>query len=80
MAQELEGTWLWTETGHAPTASSLFPWTLARAFLSSASVLEETLSNRIQSIHSSIGGAEGLTGDILESTGRELANWTVYSP
>ena len=44
IARELEDVWLWPEKGASPHSgknSSLFPWTLAKAFLSSPAALQE---------------------------------------
>lgn len=46
VAEELEHTWLWPE-GSAPSSSSLFPWTLAKAFLSSPAALHATVRERL---------------------------------
>ncbi|ROR93799.1 SNF2 domain-containing protein [Salana multivorans] len=46
IAAELESTWLWPE-GEPPTANRLFPWTLAKAFLSSPRALEATIAERL---------------------------------
>ncbi|WP_243790790.1 SNF2-related protein [Saccharopolyspora gloriosae] len=46
---ELSSTWLYPESGRSPMegrGERLFPWTLAKAFLSSASALRETIRNR----------------------------------
>ncbi|UFU01877.1 DEAD/DEAH box helicase [Ruania suaedae] len=51
IAAELEHTWLWPATGASPysgTNKSLFPWTLAKAFLSSPAALAQTVTERIR--------------------------------
>ncbi|MFK5644884.1 SNF2-related protein [Ornithinimicrobium sp. LYQ121] len=49
VAHELADTWLHPVGGKSPHSkgSGLFPWTLAKAFLSSPAALEETLRQRI---------------------------------
>ncbi|MEU8020962.1 helicase-related protein [Micromonospora haikouensis] len=50
VAQELEQTWLWPGRGGSPYSgqnASLFPWTLAKAFLSSPAALKETIEGRL---------------------------------
>jgi superfamily II DNA or RNA helicase len=54
IAQELETTWL-HPTGSSPYSGSnkgLFPWTLAKAFLSSPAALRETVRERIRRLGS----------------------------
>jgi ERCC4-related helicase len=51
VAEELETVWLHPQSGSSPYAganSQLFPWTLAKAFLSSPSALEATIRERIK--------------------------------
>jgi superfamily II DNA or RNA helicase len=50
VATELEHTWLWPGKGGSPYSgqnASLFPWTLAKAFLSSPAALKETIDGRL---------------------------------
>ena len=50
VARELEETWLWPGQGRSPYSgqnASLFPWTLAKAFLSSPAALKETIEGRL---------------------------------
>ena len=51
IARELEDTWLWPATGASPYSgkggATLFPWTLAKAFLSSPKALEESVRKRL---------------------------------
>ena len=50
LARELEETWLWPGRGGSPYSgqnASLFPWTLAKAFLSSPAALKETIDGRL---------------------------------
>ena len=49
VAREISATWTHPPAGHGPMSgrgSQLFPWTLAKAFLSSPVALKETLRNR----------------------------------
>jgi hypothetical protein len=49
IADELADRWLFPASGHSPYSggtSSLFPWTLAKAFLSSPAALRETVRER----------------------------------
>jgi superfamily II DNA or RNA helicase len=55
VAQELDMVWLHPEDGASPysgAASRLFPWTLAKAFLSSPAALLETIHERIRRLSS----------------------------
>ena len=50
VARELDTVWLHPESGGSPysgSASALFPWTLAKAFLSSPAALLESIKERI---------------------------------
>ena len=50
VAQELEQVWLWPASGRSPYCgenASLFPWTLAKAFLSSPAALDQTIQERL---------------------------------
>ena len=56
IATELSDTWLHPASGRAPGASnSLFPWTLAKAFLSSPAALTATVTERLKRITPSPG-------------------------
>ena len=51
VARELDTVWLHPDSGAAPysgATSSSFPWTLAKAFLSSPAALAETIRERIR--------------------------------
>ncbi len=53
VARELADVWLHPKHGPSPYSgqvSTLFPWTLAKAFLSSPAALDETIDNRIRTI------------------------------
>ena len=55
VAHELDSVWLHPESGASPcsgAASKLFPWTLAKAFLSSPAALLETIRERIRRLGS----------------------------
>jgi hypothetical protein len=55
VASELDSVWLHPPTGVTPystSGSSLFPWTLAKAFLSSPAALLETIRERIRRLGS----------------------------
>lgn len=47
VATELDETWLYPK-GSAPTSVRLFPWTLAKAYLSSPAALRDTIANRLK--------------------------------
>ncbi|MRK01381.1 DEAD/DEAH box helicase [Aeromicrobium sp. S22] len=56
IADELDTVWLYPETGTAPYSGAnakLFPWTLAKAFLSSPAALAETVKNRVRTVGAS---------------------------
>ncbi|MFI5845614.1 helicase-related protein [Catenuloplanes sp. NPDC051500] len=51
VAEELEHVWLWPADERTPYSgqnASLFPWTLAKAFLSSPAALAETVGQRVK--------------------------------
>ncbi|MFB9239644.1 helicase-related protein [Plantactinospora siamensis] len=53
VASELENTWLWPGKGGSPYSGvrgTFFPWTLAKAFLSSPAALQETINGRIDRV------------------------------
>jgi len=53
IARELEQVWLWPASGRSPysgKASTLFPWTLAKAFLSSPAALADSVHNRLRTL------------------------------
>ncbi|WIY84200.1 helicase-related protein [Propionimicrobium sp. PCR01-08-3] len=55
MADELATTWLHPTCGISPYSGAtigLFPWTLAKAYLSSPAALEETIDNRLRGLTS----------------------------
>lgn len=63
IAAELEDTWLWPVGGASPYSgkggATLFPWTLAKAFLSSPAALEESVRKRLRILE----GGKTATGD-----------------
>ena len=53
LADELAHTWLYPPSGSSPVSAKnaqLFPWTLAKSFLSSPAALRETIKNRLATI------------------------------
>ena len=53
VAREIAGTWTHPAIGHGPMSgrgAQLFPWTLAKSFLSSPVALRETLRNRTREL------------------------------
>ena len=53
IAEELDETWLHPQAGKSPYSganASLFPWTLAKAFLSSPEALRETVVTRVRTV------------------------------
>ncbi|MEV7989042.1 helicase-related protein [Micromonospora sp. NPDC085948] len=53
VARELEDVWLWPPDRRTPYSgqnASLFPWTLAKAFLSSPAALAETIRRRLSGL------------------------------
>jgi superfamily II DNA or RNA helicase len=51
IARELEETWLYPASGSSPYSGAnkgLFPWTLAKAFLSSPAALRESIKERVR--------------------------------
>ncbi len=62
IARELDAVWLHPESGRSPysgSAARLFPWTLAKAFLSSPAALRETLAERLRRVVATGGAAAG---------------------
>lgn len=64
IAKELAQTWLYPASGRSPysgATKALFPWTLAKAYLSSLAALRQTIANRQNKItedHSPAGDGE----------------------
>lgn len=67
IAEELERVWLYPEDGVSPVHGNnrLFPWTLAKAFLSSPAALLETVSERRRRIASRNGSATSREDEAL---------------
>ncbi|NAZ74030.1 DEAD/DEAH box helicase family protein [Kineococcus sp. T13] len=68
VARELDETWLHPEGGRSPYSgknAGLFPWTLAKAFLSSPVALRESIRERIRRLGASLGEAERREIDAL---------------
>jgi superfamily II DNA or RNA helicase len=58
IARELEDVWLWPGEGGSPYSgrdAALFPWQLAKAFLSSPAALRETITERVRRLGSGPG-------------------------
>lgn len=75
VARELDEVWLHPEGGSSPhsgTAAGLFPWTLAKAFLSSPAALTETIKERIKRLGPNSTAAQQIEIDALTSL-RELS-------
>lgn len=67
VAQELQDVWLWPE-GKPPSKASLFPWTLAKSYLSSPEALESTITERIRRIDNLLDeGAPGTDRAALDT-------------
>ena len=69
VARELDAVWLHPESGQSPysgSASQLFPWTLAKAFLSSPAALETSVSDRVERIKKSPTRAQQQEIEALE--------------
>lgn len=69
VAEELDQIWL-HPNGSSPYSgkTSLFPWTLAKAFLSSPEALIETVDNRVKSLHTSATGTEAVDRELRALT------------
>ncbi|WP_370882721.1 helicase-related protein [Kineosporia succinea] len=69
IARELDEVWLHPKSGTSPysgAASRLFPWTLAKAFLSSPAALTETVSERIKRLSPAATDSQQREIDALE--------------
>lgn len=75
IATELAEVWLHPEAGKAlPLSNKLFPWTLAKAFLSSNAALKQSVQARIKTLTSGQGADPGgKKGQELEALYRLLA-------
>jgi hypothetical protein len=72
IADELANVWLYPQPGKSPysgQASTLFPWTLAKAFLSSPAALLESVTNRRKRLETDTdkGSIEAAALDRLEA-------------
>lgn len=72
VADELEHTWLHPEAGSSPYsggAARLFPWVLAKAFLSSPAALKSSVQERLKTVRTA--GGDGAAREIaaLETLG-----------
>ncbi len=82
IARELDEVWLHPRDGSSPcsgTGAKLFPWTLAKSFLSSPPALRETVRERIRRIGSHPTPAQSTEVVALERLGR-LADAALNSP
>lgn len=72
IADELADSWLYPASGSSPYSGDnkgLFPWTLAKAFLSSPAALRETVGERIRRLGADAAGAQAVERDALERLG-----------
>lgn len=72
IADELADSWLYPASGSSPYSGDnkgLFPWTLAKAFLSSPAALRETVSERIRRLGVDATGAQAIEREALERLG-----------
>jgi len=68
IARELDEVWLHPTAGQAPysgTGAKLFPWTLAKAFLSSPAALRETIRERLKRLGVQLTPAQSREADAL---------------
>jgi len=82
VADELADVWLHPANGqppHSGTMRSLFPWTLAKAFLSSPAALKQTISNRLRTIAADHGTAAQQEREALDRLA-ELTNAALAGP
>ena len=82
IAQELEEVWLFPESGHNPysgSSANLFPWTLAKAFLSSPAALRTTIAERMRRVRPASNAAA--TGELAAlSRLADLAEKAMHEP
>ncbi|PFG29924.1 helicase-related protein [Paramicrobacterium agarici] len=82
VADELAEVWLHPDSGSSPYSGSvkgLFPWTLAKAFLSSPAALAESVSERIRRLGTELTSEQRRERDALEHLG-ELAQVSLQQP
>jgi len=68
IAHELDDVWLHPQSGASPYSgqnASLFPWTLAKAFLSSPAALRESIRERRRRLHANPGLSTGHEDEAL---------------
>ena len=83
VALELDSVWLHPPTGKSPystSGSSLFPWTLAKAFLSSPVALLETIRERIRRLGSHPSAAQRKEIDALRRLEKLAATARRHEP
>lgn len=72
IAHELADVWLYPASGSSPCSGDnkgLFPWTLAKAFLSSPAALRETVSDRIRGLATDAADAVAVEREALARLG-----------
>jgi hypothetical protein len=77
VARELDEVWLHPEGRVAPpsgSGASLFPWTLAKAFLSSPAALEQTIAERLAKMDGSVRRPEVAALERLAELNRACLN------
>ncbi|MEH0108890.1 helicase-related protein [Tersicoccus sp. MR15.9] len=82
VAQEIADAWLYPQNGSSPYAganSSLFPWTLAKAFLSSPAALLESVKERLRKVEDPTLPAEHKEREALERL-RNLTEESLKKP
>jgi superfamily II DNA or RNA helicase len=81
-ADELANVWLHPESGSSPYSGDnggLFPWTLAKAFLSSPAALKESVKERLKKVTPSANGSQAREREALEYLG-ELSDAALSAP
>ncbi|MET3366939.1 UNVERIFIED_CONTAM: superfamily II DNA or RNA helicase [Jeotgalibacillus campisalis] len=92
VAQEIADTWLYPQAGLSPYSganSSLFPWTLAKAFLSSPAALLESVKDRLKKVgepklpaehkeHEALQRLKQLTEESLKNPSAKYQELTAY--
>ncbi|WP_241979061.1 helicase-related protein [Cryobacterium sp. Hh7] len=82
VANELADVWLHPENGSSPYSSDnggLFPWTLAKAFLSSPAALKESVKERLKKVTPSADESQAREREALEYLG-ELSDAALVQP
>lgn len=82
VADELADVWLHPENGSSPYSGDnggLFPWTLAKAFLSSPAALKESVKERLKKVTPSANASQTREREALEYLG-ELSDAALVDP